>query len=209
MKKQLLTAVVLLLSFTALAQTTPEKKESKLEFVINSKLGFAKLNQSGFVPLNGNISGADALLSFKMGKKWNLATGVGYMEFNANPTFAGNSASLKNTYLQIPIKAIGDFSIFNKDQTGSKIFLTIGAGLYANTLLKSEVETVSGNSDMNNLGWNFGLATQIGAKFVLSDALNIGIGLESQGDFNEMKKDGTEQKIEQINALYFNLGFTF
>lgn len=209
MKKQLLAAVVLLLSFTTLAQTTPEQKESKFELIINSKLGFAKLNQTDFVSLNGNINGADFLLSYKIGKSWDLATGVGFMEFNANPTIAGNSISLKNSYLQIPLKAIGDFSIFKKEQSPSKIALVIAGGFYANTLLKSEVKTLSGNSSSSNLGWNFGVTTQVGAKFTVSDALNLGIGLESQSDFSDMTKEGVNRKIEQINALYFNLGFKF
>jgi len=211
MKKQLLAAFLLLSSLTVMAQTNTEQKEkeSKFEVIINSKLGFAKLKQEGFVPLNGNINGAEILLSYKIGKNWDLATGASYMELNANPTFAGNTASLKNTYLQIPLKVFGDFTIYKKEQSPSKIALIIGAGLYANTLLKSEVETISGNSDTNNLGWNFGLTTQVGVKFAISDALNVGIGSENQGDFSNMKKDNVEQKIEQINALYFNLGFKF
>lgn len=209
MKKQIILVLTILLSLSAKAQTTTEKTESKLEFIINSKLGLAKLKQSGFVSLNGNSTGADALLSFKMGKKWDLAAGLGYTEFNANPTIAGNTASIKNTYLQIPVKVVGDFSIFDKVQSDSKIFLSIGAGLYANTLLNSEIETVSGNSSTKNLGWNFGISTQIGAKFILSDVMNLGLGLESQSDLTKMKKNGMEQRMEQINSLYLNLGFKF
>ena len=81
--------------------------------------------------------------------------------------------------------------------------------MYANTLLKQELETIAGNTATKNMGWNFGFSSQIGLKFVLTDALNIGMGLESQSDFTKMKKDGAEQRIEQINALYFKMGFSF
>ena len=212
MKKQLIAAVVLLFSFTALAQTTPEKKDKKdkkVSIVINSKFGFAKLNQTDLVTLNGNINGGDFLFSYSIGKNWDLAAGVGFMDFNANPTIAGNSASLKNSYLQIPLKAFGDFSIFEKEQSPSKIAVVFAGGFYANTLLKSEVKTLSGNSSEKNLGWNFGVTTQLGAKFIVSDDLDFEIGLESQIDLSDMKHKGVNRKIEQLNVLYANLGFKF
>lgn len=209
MKKQLIIALALVCSIAAQAQTTTENKESNIGFNIIGKLGFAKLKQTGYVTLNSDINGAEALVSFKIGKKCDLATGLGYTELNANATVSGNTVSLKNSYLQIPLKVIGDFSIFNKEQSDSKIFLKVGAGLYANTLLKSEMETLSGNSDTKNMGWNFGFETQIGVKFIVSDFMDLGLGIESQSDFSKMKKDGVEQKIEQLNALYFNLGYRF
>lgn len=210
MKKQLFSAIVILISYTALAQTTPEKKESKLEFTINTKFGFAKMKQTGNVPLNGNINGGDILFSLPLGKKWDITSGIGYFEYNANPTIAGNTASLKNSYLHIPVQFNNDFAIFNNENSqNQKIFFNVGLGLYANTLLKQELETTSGNTDTKNMGWNFGFSSQIGLKFVLTDAFNIGMGLESQSDFTKMKKDGAEQRIEQINALYFKMGFKF
>jgi len=210
MKKLILLPLVFLISHTALAQSTTEKKESNFEFEVNSKFGFAKLKQTGSVPLNGNINGADILFSLPLGKKWNISTGIGYFEYNANPTIGGNTASLKNSYLHFPVQFNNDFAIFNKENTeNQKIFFTVGLGLYANSLLKQELETVIGNSSAKNQGWNFGFSSQIGAKFILSDALTIGFGLEGQSDFSKMKKDGAEQRIEQINALYFKMGFKF
>lgn len=209
MKKQILALALCCISFAVMAQTTPEKKESKFEILVNAKLGFAKLKQTGAITLNGDINSSEALATYKLGKTWRIGTGIGFMEFNANPTIAGNTASLKNSYLQIPVRFVGDFNVFGKESDNQKIFFTIGLGLYANTLLKSELETISGNSDAKNLGWNFGFSSQIGAKFMLTDALNLGIGLEGQTDLSKMKKDGAEQKIENMNALYFSLGLKF
>lgn len=210
MKKQFLSVFLLLITMAASAQTTVGKKESPVSFLVNAKLGFAKISQSGNVDLNGNINGADVLASVRLSKMWNLDTGIGLLEFNANQTVAGNSTSLTNTYLQIPVKFNGDFSIFDKNLEGDKkIFLTVGLGMYANTLLKQELQTISGNSDAKNLGWNFGLSSQIGAKFILSDNIGFRIGVESQSDISKMKKDGAEQKIKNINALYFGMEFKF
>ncbi|QBZ98474.1 acyloxyacyl hydrolase [Flavobacterium sangjuense] len=210
MKKKLISVLVILISYAALAQSTPEKKESKFELTVNTKLGFAKLKQTGNVALNGNINGGDILFSLPLGKTWKIASGIGYFEYNANPTIAGNTASLKNTYLHIPLQFNSDLAIFNNENTqNQKIFFNLGLGLYTNTLLKQELETITDNTSTKNMGWNFGFSSQIGLKFLLTDALNLGMGLESQSDFTKMKKDGAEQRIEQINALYFKMGFTF
>jgi hypothetical protein len=211
MKKQLFVALaILFLSGTTRAQETPEKKDSKFEFVVNGKLGFARLKQSGNIPLNGNLTGSDILVSYQISPKWDIASGVGIYEFNANATSFGNSYSLKNSYLRIPVQFNGDFSVFKNEKNGNeKIFFTVGLGLYANTLLKQEIEAINGSIEEKNLGWNFGFSSQVGAKFLLSDALNIGIGLESQSDFTKMEKNGNKQRIEQFNGMYFKLGFTF
>lgn len=210
MKKQILSALLLFITMFASAQTTTDKKEGPVSILVTAKLGFAKISQSGNVDLNGTINGGDVLASIRLSKTWNLDTGIGLMEFNGNQTIAGNSTSLTNTYLQIPVKFNGDFSIFDKSLEGDKkIFLTAGLGMYANTLLKQELQTISGNSDAKNLGWNFGLSSQIGAKFILSDKIGFRIGVESQSDMSKMKKDGAEQKIKNVNAFYFGMEFKF
>lgn len=210
MKKIILSALLLTITLSSFAQNNPDKKESPVSFLVSAKLGFAKISQSGNVDLNGTINAGDALASIRLSKTWNLDTGISLIEFNANQTVAGNSTSLTNTYLQIPVKFNGDFSIFDKSLEGDKkIFLTAGLGMYANTLLKQELQTINGNNDAKNLGWNFGLSSQIGAKFVLSDNIGFRLGVESQSDISKMKKDGFEQKIKNMNALYFGMEFKF
>lgn len=210
MKKQIITALLLFITLSAIAQTTPEKRESPVSIIVNAKLGFAKVSRSSSVDLNGTINSGDVLASIRLGKAWNLDAGFGMMEFNGNQTIAGNSASLTNTYLQIPVKFNGDFSLFDKALEGNqKIFLTAGLGIYANTLLKQEIQTLAGNSSSRNMGWNFGFSSQIGAKFVLSDKFGFRLGLESQADATKMKKDGGEQKVKNLNALYFGMDFKF
>ncbi len=215
MKKQLLAIVLIAFSSVAIAQTATTStnpsttKESKFEFLINTKLGFAKLDQTGNVLLNGNVNGGDILGSFRVGKNWSIATGVGFMEFDANQTIAGNTTSITNNYLHIPLQFNADYSLFNDDLKNQKVFFTVGLGFYANTLLKSEIETVVATTTAKNQGWNFGFSSQFGAKFLATDKLTLGIGFEGQTDLNKMKKDGNEQKIKNINAVYFAFGFRF
>ena len=211
MKKQIITAFLFLITISTIAQTTPEKKESPVSIFVNAKLGFAKIIQQDDVDLNGTINGGDVLVAFKLGKAWSVDTGIGLFQFDANQTIAGWSASFTNNYLQIPVKFNGDFSIFDKSLEGNqKIFLTAGLGLYANTLLKHEVRNIpTGTTDAKNLGWSFGLSSQFGAKFLLSDKIGFRFGMESQADMTKMKKDGAENKIKNINALYFGMEFKF
>jgi outer membrane protein W len=144
-----------------------------------------------------------------LGKNWGLSSGVSFMELNTNLTQNGATASLQNSYLQIPLKIGGDYVIFNMDQSNSKIFLNVGAGFYASTLLKSELQTISGSTTTKNLGWNYGIVFNTGVKFLISDKTSIGIGFEGQGDISKMKKDGVERKVEQLNSIYFSFGFKF
>ena len=208
MKKQLIIAL-LLIGYTSTSQTQTktetETHDHNVAVIVRGKLGFAKYQETGNVSLNGFVNASDILLSFKVGKKTYIEGGVGLLEFNGNPTVSGNSISIKNSYLHFPVQLNGDFNLFDSKDENPNILLNIGVGLYANTLLKSEVQTIYGNDSARSLGWNFGVSTQVGVKFIVSKAVNIGLGLESQTDFNRMKKDGVERKIENMNAFYFSL----
>jgi hypothetical protein len=209
MKKQVFAALaILFLSGSAMAQETTTKKDSKFEFAVNGKLGFARLKQTGNIPLNGNLTGSDVLLSYQISPKWYIASGIGFYEFNTNATSFGNSYSLKNSYLRIPVQFNGDYSLFNNDKSGNeKIFFTIGLGLYANALLKQEFEAINGSTEVKNFGWNIGFSSQVGAKFIINENINLAIGLESQSDITKSQKDDNDQKLEQFNGMYFRIGF--
>lgn len=211
MKKHVFASLALLfLSGSAMAQETTEKKDSKLEFAVIGKLGFAHLKQSGVPSLNGNLTGTDVLLAYKISPKWEMAGGIGFYEFNANTVIAGEAASLKNSYLRIPLQFNGDYSLLKSDATNNdRILFTVGLGVYANTILKGELESYAGNSEASNLGWNFGLSSQVGAKFIVNENINLALGLESQSDLTKAKKNGAEQKLEQFNGMYFRIGFKF
>ena len=208
MKKQILALALLAASYTTLAQT--ETKQAKLSLIFDAKLGFARISQEGSVNLNGSIHGSDILLSYRFFKNWDIATGYGMLEYNANSILAGNATSLKNTYIQIPLRIGNDYIVFkNKETQNPNVVFTISGGFCASTLIRQEIETISGSASNKNLGWNFGFISQVGIKFLISDKLNLGLGLEGQNDLTKMKNNGTEQRIEQLNALFFKLGFNF
>ncbi|ESU29052.1 hypothetical protein FLJC2902T_10890 [Flavobacterium limnosediminis JC2902] len=210
MKKNLLTLTLLLCSFALFAQsttTTSENPTNKFEVLVIAKLGSGIIQETGSAPTNGNINGGDFLLSMKLGKAFNLATGLGYYEFYGNRTLDGNTASIKNAYLRFPLIAHGNVSIYKNKPENQRIFLTAGLGFYGNHQFKQETETIAGNYSDSNLGWNLGFSTQLGVKFEVTDVLNLGIGYEVQSDLTDMKKDGVDRKMASMNTLNFTLGF--
>ena len=210
MKKNIfLSAVLILFSCSLFAQDTVkyESSNSKIEILFIPKFGFAKISQSESPKINGFVNGGDILLAFKLKNGSFLSSGIGYNDFNANSTVAGENANLNNIYLRIPVNYISNFSFFKNKNNADFVFLSLGIGFYANTLLKSEVESFIGTNSEKNLGWNFGLSSYVGAKFSVSDTFNLGIGLETNNDLTKMKKDDFEQKINNLTTLNLTLGF--
>jgi opacity protein-like surface antigen len=208
MKKLFLIGVISLVNYAVFGQTIAEKKTvstKQFEISITPKLGFAKINETGNAPLNGFVNGADALISMGISKKLSLSSGLSYFEFDGNRTVFGNSSSLKNAYFQIPLRMNGDLDLSTNNS--NTVCLSYGFGIYGSTLLQQRIETYDEKSSKNNLGWNLGFSSQLGLKFKLSDTVNVGIGYESQGDWFKMKKNNIERKIDNMNAIYFRLGY--
>lgn len=206
MKKVQFALLFLLLSFIANSQEEPKKPELGLN--INGKIGFGKLIQNGMVNLNGSINSGDILFFYRLPSGTTISTGVGMLDFNANGVTGGESYSLKQSYLRIPINL--NYSLFIlKNQLDSKLSAYGGIGVYANTLLKEEIQTIDETFKNKNQGWNAGLGFNVGLRFGVAKNMNFGIGFESQSDITKMKKDGVERKLEEINTVNFSFEFKF
>lgn len=206
MKKTFLFVITFIFNLSAFSQdkSVIENKEnlSKLKLVLTPKLGFGKLYESGNATLNGFVNGGELLISYKLDKKKNIQTGVGYFQFDGNRVISGNSSSLTNSYLQIPLNFNSNYVVL-KDNGNNHIMLTTDIGIYANNLLKQKTET----SSLNSLGWNFGFSAGLGVKFILSDLFDLGLGFQSQSDLSKAKKNNIETKIENLNTIYFRLEY--
>jgi opacity protein-like surface antigen len=206
MKKSIFTLLLVLITLNVKAQE--ESKQKELGFNVTGKLGFAKLNQSGMVLLNGSINAGDVLFFYRLPSGTTFSTGIGLMDFNANGVSAGESYALKQSYLRIPINL--NYSLYIlEDQLDSKLSAYGGIGVYANALLKEEVQTIDETFKNRNQGWNAGLGFNVGLRFGVAKNLNFGIGFESQSDFTKMKKNGVERKLEEINTINFSFEFKF
>ena len=209
MKKIKILILILLLSCITYSQngTDYDNSKSKIDLVVIPKLGFAKVSSTGFAPTNGFISGGDVLVSFKLSKSSILAAGIGFNEFYANVTNAGNNFSLKNSYLRFPVNYITNFVLFNSKPENNTTFLSIGIGIYGNNLINQKLESASDTNSENNLGWNAGLSTYLGIKYNVTDLMNLGIGMETNKDLFRMKKNGVEQKVDNSITLNLTLGY--
>lgn len=209
MKKLIVLGLLILISCQAIAQNKKlyEASTNKFEFVAVPKLGYARLIETGNAPDTGFINAGDLLLSYQLGKEFKLASGLGMIQFDFNRTFAGNTTSFRNSYLRVPLNLIGTYSIYKLKPANEAVFLTYGFGFYANNLIKQEIDTGIVATSASNLGWNFGYSIQLGMKFIVSDALNLGVGYEVQSDFSKIKSNGTEQKLEGLNTINFTIGF--
>lgn len=208
MKKTVISLFTVFSSFLTLAQESGETKQSELGIKIDAKLGYATLIQSDMVNTQGDINGGEVQFYYKLSGGTSFNTGIGLMDFRANGTSAGESYFLDQRYLRIPLYVNYSLSIFEK-QFDDKLQGYAGIGLYANTLLREEIQTLGGTDKNKNQGWNGGYGFQLGMKFGVSDNFNFGLGFESQNDFSKMKKNGVERKLEQISTVNFTLEFKF
>lgn len=184
-----------------------ETSDSKTEFIVIPKVGFATISQFQQPKLSGFVNGGDVLAAFKLINGSSVSFGLGYNEFSANTNLNGENASLSNTYLRIPVNYTTNFSFFKNKTNSDFVYLSAAIGFYANTLLKSKLEAFAANSSEKNLGWNFGFSTYIGAKFNVSDNFNLGLGMETNNDLSKMKKNNFEQKINNLTTVNLTLGF--
>ena len=206
MKKVQFALLFLLLSFIANSQEEPKKPEFGLN--INGKIGFGKLIQNGMVNLNGSINAGEVLFFYRLESGTSFSVGAGMLDFNANGVSDGESYALKQSYLRIPINL--NYSLFIlKNQLDSKLSAYGGIGVYANTLLKEEIQTLSQNFELKNQGWNLGFGLNFGMLFEIYDETSFGIGFESQSDITKMKKNGVERKLENINTINFIFRWNF
>jgi hypothetical protein len=206
MKKSIFIFFSTLMFITATAQEEARKSEMGVD--IRGKIGFGKLIQNESVNLNGSVNATDVLYFYRFSNGVSINGGIGLLEFNANGTLGGNSYALEQFYLRIPVNVNHSWSLL-KEQFNDKITSVIGVGIYGNTLLKEELQTIDQRIKNQNQGWNVGLAFNLGLRFAVAKDFNFGIGFESQSDLTKMKKEGVERKLDRINTVNFSIEMKF
>ncbi len=206
MKKNVITLLLALTSTFVFAQETESQSDFGIQAV--AKIGFGTLDSSNMVKLHGNVNAGDLLFSYRFPNQISLSAGVGTLQFTANGATAGETFSLDQTYLRIPVYFNYSLSIFEQ-QFDDKIQAYTGIGIYANTLLKEEYKTINSSATNKNQGWNTGVGLQLGMKFSASKNLNLGVGFESQSDLSDMEKNKAKRKLEGVTTVNFSVEFKF
>lgn len=197
MKKHL-TILILTCFLFAYAQET--KHPFQLNF--GSDIGNSKVEMND-QSINSSTIGLFVDLNYSL-KFIRFETGLGYFNTQGNWAESGNSYFMENQYLNIPLGISGQFGFKRGEEvTQSPLSLLIGVGVYTNYLMQSKIE---GLNKENDLGWNFGMYSKIGANFQMNDLFALGVGLKTQRDFSDIDKNDISVK-QNRNVFYFNLGF--
>ncbi len=191
------------------AQEKANDGQKKFGVEVTAKFGSSKLDTKNAVNLNGSLSAGDFLFVYRLNPNSTLKSGITLAEFNANFSTLGETASLKNTYLQVPLKYFYATSLSNDALNNSKISMLFGLGVNANHLYKSEVETIALSSSKKNLGWNFGSSFEMGLDFTFSKYMNFGVFYEAMSDFTRIEKNDNNQKLVSTNLVKFSYILNF
>lgn len=201
--KYFYTSLFLVCITTVFSQTDIIAPEKKFGFEITAKFGNGKLDIKDAVDFNGTYSAGDFLFVYRLGKAGILKSGVTLAEFNTNFTTLGESGSLKNSYLQIPLKYYFVTPLSNGAAGNTKIDFQFGLGVAANNLYKSEIELTTLSTTEKNIDWNFGAIFELGLDFSFAKYANFGIYYEAQSDLNRLNNNDSEQKLTGVNMVKF------
>lgn len=209
MKKNLLILFALFCSFSLFAQDKQEtENDSKFGMQVLAKIGYGTLIQSDMVDLHGTVNSGELLFTYQLPGGASIVTGIGLLDFRTNGVSAGESYSLDQMYLRIPLYLNFSLALF-EEQLDNKFKAYAGLGFYANTLLEEKIQTLDGTHKNKNQGWNGGIGANLGMKFEVSNNFTFGIGFETQSDFTSMKKNDVKRKLEGISTVNFSLEFKF
>lgn len=207
--KNLITVFFLFFLISIFAQETNDKNQTKFGFEVTAKFGSSKLDVKEAVDLNGNFSAGDFLVVYRLNQYSIFKSGITIAEFNSNFTASGETASLKNSYLQIPLKYFYVTSLSNNVINDSTINLLFGLGVNANHLYQSKIETVNTSNSNKNLGWNLGSSFEMGLDFSFSKYMNFGIFYEAMTDITRNEKENNNQKLVGTNLIKFSYIINF
>jgi len=193
------------LSFFVL-KAQEKSKKNDLGFEITPKFGTAILSQSDRVNVNGRIGGGDFLFYCKL-KESKFSAGVGLVNFSNDGTFENKEYFLEQSYLRIiPLRITHNVNIF-EEWSNNRFGVVVGVGMYLNTLLEEQLETIDQKIKTKKSNWNSGFSINLGMNFDVSKHTSFGIGYEVGNDTSSLKKNNnTKNKIQSVSTINFTLG---
>jgi len=203
--KNLAKLLLFLVVFIAEAQEK-SKKKIDIGFEITPKFGTAILSQSDRVNVNGRIGGGDFLFYCKL-KESKFSAGVGLVNFSNDGTFENKEYFLEQSYLRIiPLRITHNVNIF-EEWSNNRFGVVVGVGMYLNTLLEEQLETIDQKIKTKKSNWNSGFSIDLGMNFDVSKHTSFGIGYEIGNDTSSLKKNNnTKNKLQSISTINFTLG---
>ncbi|EDP95024.1 hypothetical protein U8527_08345 [Kordia algicida OT-1] len=181
---------------------------SKFSFVTYGGIGYAVVDNDNQPKYNLNANTADFLINYRIGKRYGIATGIGFDRLSGNAFNAGGNFYHERGTLRIPVLLSVNYNI------AEKVRLMANIGLYGKTVLKDEYSFVGGNVDDIYEGWNFGFQSGIGLAYNFYSKMSLGIMFSNQADFTRLDSDqnsgiNDEQKIAGLNTVGLLFGINF
>ena len=182
--------------------------DSKFSIIGYGGVGYAVVDNDNQPNYNLDASTFDILLNYRIGKRYGIATGIGFNQLTGTGfNNAGQNFYHERGTLKIPLLLSGNYNI------APKVRLVANIGFYAQTIIKDDF-SFAGNTTVGDIyeGWNFGLQSGIGMSYNFNEKFSLGLMFNTQGDFNRFDTASdvnlnNNQKIKSINTA--GLLFTF
>ena len=201
MKKKFFSICLLMIVSFSFAQ---EDIKSKFGYGFGFGVGNSTLENNQLGVLSGNMLSLRFNIDYSFTDKENtkLISGIEFLDFNANFYNGLNQSKLKNEYLQIPLKISHRVGF----GTEEKLNILVGAGMYANFLMRSKISSLEDKTNTKSGGVNFGYSVSFGMEYNLTSDTSIGVYSDVMSEINEIKNNGFEQK--QTEILLLNIGIS-
>jgi len=205
MKKTNLIAIMALIfscvTLHAQDATYDDPSTSKFSFVTYGGIGYAVVDNDREPNYNLNASTADFLINYRIGKRYGIATGLGFSQLSGNGFSAGGNFYHERGLIKIPLLFSSDYNL------SEKVRLVANIGFYGQGIIKDEYSFTGGvKAEDVYTGWNFGLQCGIGLAYNLNEKMSLGIMVHNQADFTRIDSDSSkgvtdEQKISGLNSI--------
>ncbi len=204
MKTKLVSLIFLLFAFNSFGQEDAEVKQSKWSGSLDFYTGNSFLRDNNLGAVNGNINTLNFSINYYLNKKETiyLSSGVNLISLNADIQNGTNQSVLNNSYIQVPLTISDKYYIMGD----KKLYTKVGVGFYGNFLIRSTQVNYSNENNLKFSGVNVGYLIDWGFGYQITDDSSIDFGIRAMNDLNEIKKNNSRQKIE--NVFLVGIGYT-
>ena len=175
---------------------------------IMSSIGSGDLTNNQVGVVNGNYLRWGVQLDTRLFKDTFLdniflSAGLGHSDFKGNFTVNNQSQRLQNSYIDLPIMV----NFKQNLSPDNKLVFFISGGISVNYLYQSNLLSLTGDQNVDSKGFNIGGVGRIGFEYLFSNVYYLGIAIHDYRDFNDIEKNGISNRLNNVNALNFSIGF--
>lgn len=195
------------LFFVSSIASQNEVNELKNNWYLSISTGNANLEAENFYKINVNLSNGTIAKSFFLNDNFSLITGIGVSRLSGNyENQISQQKFIKNEYISIP------FSLRFNQKSSNLVSIFSSFGIYGTYLYKSKLEDLLNNDfqTFKNLGFNFGIQGNIGAKLKVDDKTFFDLSIDTRTDLiSSFKSNSQQYKVKDFMGFQIGFGFIF